>query len=386
MGDNNQHQHSQNRIFAALTLPRLSTATGSLLTSLLLIEISKTFGTTLGVTNQIKTANSVLAIIAALLMGIISIRYNHKSLLLLGISLGVLSTLGCIVAPSFLTLAIAYSSGGLASGIIFPMSTSLLGEYIIPKNRSKILGWMIASMAVLYLVGPPIMNYIGDWRQAYLYFALPLVVLSMVFCYFILPASAPKSENGDMWAGIKGVFSNKSAVTSLAAYGLSMGVWSLVISLFASFYRQQINLSLDTVTIVTSGLSLFYMVGALLASKVISRFGSKRTVYTSLFLVGIGTMVLFFLPDFYVNLVLLLTMSLIAGIMVASCQNLSLEQLPDLRGPMMSMQSVFSNIGAASSLGFSGYLLIEYGWGTMGAIVGVFGLVASFLVYSFVHD
>ena len=97
-------------------------------------------------------------------------------------------------------------------------------------------------------------------------------------------------------------------------------------------------------------------------------------------------MVLFFLPDFYVNLVLLLTMSLIAGIMVASCQNLSLEQLPDLRGPMMSMQSVFSNIGAASSLGFSGYLLIEYGWGTMGAIVGAFGLVASFLVYSFVHD
>jgi len=72
--------------------------TGSLLTSLLLIEISQTFGTPIGVTNQIKTANSIVAIITALTMGIISVRYNHKSLLLFGISLGILSTLGCFFA------------------------------------------------------------------------------------------------------------------------------------------------------------------------------------------------------------------------------------------------------------------------------------------------
>jgi len=383
MAEDKMQSRSQNIIFSALTLPRIAAITGSLLTSLLLIEISQTFGTPIGMTNQIKTANSIVAIITALTMGVISVRYNHKSLLLFGISLGILSTLGCFFAPSFITLAIAYSSGGLAFGIIFPMSTSLIGEYIIPENRSKVLGWMIAGNAAMYLIGPPIINYIGDWRQAYLIFALPIVVCSLILCSFILPPSETRSENVDILSGIKGVFSNKSALSSLIGYGLNAGVFSLVISLFASFYREQINVSLSTVSIITSVISLFYMIGALSANKIILKIGCKRTAYSTLFLIGLSAIVFFFITDFYVSALLLIVMTMIGGVMETSCQNLNLGQLPDHRSSMMS---TFSNIGTAASLGFSGFLLIEYGWSVMGAIVGVFGVLASLLVYSFVSE
>jgi len=122
------------------------------------------------------------------------------------------------------------------------------------------------------------------------------------------------------------------------------------------------------------------------AYKIILKIGCKRTAYSTLFFIGISAIVFFFLTDFYVSALLLIVMTMIGGVMETSCQNLNLEQLPDHRSSMMSMQIAFSNIGTATSLGFSGFLLIEYGWSVMGAIVGVFGVLASLLVYSFVSE
>jgi len=190
----------------------------------------------------------------------------------------------------------------------------------------------------------------------------------------------------DILSGIKGVFSNKSALSSLIGYGLNAGVFSLVISLFASFYREQINVSLSTVSIMTSVISIFYIIGALTANRIILKIGCKRTAYSTLFLIGISAMVFFFLTDFYVSAFLLIMMTMIGGVMETSCQNLNLEHLPDHRSSMMSMQIAFSNSGTAISLGFSGILLLEYGWSVMGAIVGVFGIFASLLVYLFVSE
>jgi len=97
------------------------------------------------------------------------------------------------------------------------------------------------------------------------------------------------------------------------------------------------------------------MIGALSANRIILKIGCKRTAYSTLFFIGISAIVFFFLNDFYVSALLLILMTMIGGVMETSCQNLNLEQLPDHRSSMMSMQIAFSNIGTATSLGFSGY-------------------------------
>src|SRR4030042_2143398 len=116
-------------LLPALTLSRTSPQARALLTSLLLIEIGETFGTSVGVTNQINTVNSVMAIVAALIVGIISIRYSYRTLLITGLMLSIVSLLGCCYAPSFLTLLAVFSLGGFATNMIVPMTTALIGEH-----------------------------------------------------------------------------------------------------------------------------------------------------------------------------------------------------------------------------------------------------------------
>lgn len=372
---------NQKLIFSALTLSRISLGARDLLTGLLLIEISQTFYTSIAITNQMNTANSLIGIITAISMGIISIRYNHKSLLLTGLTLSLVSTIGCYFAPTFLTLAVIYSLGGLAASIIFPMTTALLGEYIQQENRSKVLGWMMAGGAALYTIGYPIVNYIGDWRNAFLYFAVPLILLSLILCLIGLPASKLRTEKFDIFAGYRGVFNNRSALASLVGYSLGIGVWSITLSLGASFFREQLDLTRDMVSNITILFSLFYIIGAIVTSRLILGFGYTRVVYGSLFLLGGSTLVRYFVNDLILNIILGLIVCFMAGVMSTSCQGLNLEQLPNLRGPMMSMNNAFGSIGSTLSLSFSAFLLIFYGWGIMGAVIGVFGLIAGFLVY-----
>jgi len=381
-----RNPNEQGLIYSALTISRLSTGARGLLTGLLLIEISQSFDTTIAIANQMNTANSLIAIVTAIGMGIISLRYNHRTLLITGLVLSLVSTLGCFYAPTFLTLVIIYSLGGLAASIIFPMTTALLGEYVLQENRSKVLGWMMAGGAALYTVGYPIVNYIGDWRNAFLYFALPLIVISLLLCIKGLPESNSRNENSDMFAGYRGIFSNRSAIVSLVGYSLGMGVWSLTLSLGSSFYREHLSLSRDMVSNITILLSLFYIFGAMVTSRLIPRWGYTRVVYGSLFILGLGTCIRFFVSDLYLNLCLGLINVFMAGVMGTSCQGLNLEQLPELRGPMMSMTNAFSSIGSTLSLGLSGVLLTVYGWGVTGAVIGVFGIIAGFLIYFMVQN
>jgi predicted MFS family arabinose efflux permease len=88
-------------ILLTLTLSRIAPKTRSLLTSLLLIEIGTTFGTPVGVTNQMTSVTSLLGIAMALLMGILSVRIKHRNLLLAGLSLCIISCIGCARADGF---------------------------------------------------------------------------------------------------------------------------------------------------------------------------------------------------------------------------------------------------------------------------------------------
>jgi len=86
-------QPKRSLLLPALTMSRISPQARGLLTSFLLIEIGQTYGTSIGVTNQIKTLNSFVAIISALAMGVLSVRMKHKTLIVAGLALSVVTTL-----------------------------------------------------------------------------------------------------------------------------------------------------------------------------------------------------------------------------------------------------------------------------------------------------
>jgi DHA1 family inner membrane transport protein len=373
-------------ILPALTISRTAPQAQRIVTSLLLIEIGSTYGTSIGVTNQINTFYSAAAVVAALLMGFLSVRYKHRYLLVLGISLSVIATLGSCVAPTFTVLLFLSSVLGFAANMVVPMTGSLIGEHFPPDTRGKVMGWLIAGPAALYVIGYPIVNLIGDWKASFLLFALPLVVASLALTLVGVPDKENTPTGGDILAGYKGILTNGSALASLVTYGLGMGVWQISLSLSASFYRQEFSMSRTLVSYFTIGMALAYVAGALVSGRTISIMGLKRTTFIMVSLLGASTMIRFVFLNAVVAVVLGFTTCLFSGIFSAAAQGLNLEQVPRLRGAMMSMTSAFGSIGSVLSLSLGGAFLIEYGWGVMGLIIGAFGILAGGVLLLFAKD
>ena len=83
------------------------------LTNVFQIEVAMTFfGSSdpvfLATTGQLVTISGVISIVFGLLLGVFSIKYDLKRLLLLGIGTVTLGTMGCFFAPSFLFMQIFY--------------------------------------------------------------------------------------------------------------------------------------------------------------------------------------------------------------------------------------------------------------------------------------
>ena len=313
-------------------------------------------------------------------------KIRHRTLLIAGLALSVFTTLGCYLAPSFPVLIICYSLGGLAANTIFPMTTALLGEYVPLSERSKALGWMLAGPAAIYIVGYPIVNYIGDWRRAFLLFALPIILVALLLSFVGLPPTESTSRKEDILAGYKGIIASKSALACLVSSGLGLGVWQITLSLASSFYRQQFSMSRGNVVYVTVGMALLYIVGTLISRKIIPKYGRINTAIASSALLGLFTIIYAISFNVIIALVTNGIACFLAGVRVNASQGLNLEQLPNLRGSMMSLSSAFGSTGNVLSLSLSGYLLINYGWGVMGSVIGIFGFLAGIILYLYAED
>jgi hypothetical protein len=123
-----------------------------------------------------------------------------------------------------------------------------------------------------------------------------------------------------------------------------------------------------------------YMVGVILSRRIIPFLGRKKSVMGAIIAMGLFSLIYLVVGSFIVALVSSLMVCFFAGVYQSASQGLNLEQLPDLRGPMMSMVSAFQNIGNVISISISGFLLVLYGWNALGGLVVLFSIIGSLIL------
>lgn len=112
----------------------------AVLAALLLIDIGNTFNAPVGIVGQINTSRSAIAFVSALLMSVLSIKFKHKSLLLTGLLLIIISAVGCYLALDFTSFLISYSLSGVGFAVITPMTFAMVGEHISLEKRANAVG------------------------------------------------------------------------------------------------------------------------------------------------------------------------------------------------------------------------------------------------------
>jgi DHA1 family inner membrane transport protein len=374
-------------------LARFATQPSGLITGLLLIEIGLTFNVPVGLAGQIRAFSSLIGLIFALLMGILSVKYKQKTLLLTGLLAYIACAIGIYLTPNYAMMMVAFSLSGIGMAMVRPMATALVGIHIPLERRSHAIGWIIAGGSISYLIGAPIVGYIADiwgWRMTFLGFMFPVSVVSLALAYFGIPRESEPSESegrGRSYLdGFKKVFTNRSAVTCLLGGSLGMATWTATLSYSISFFRQRFSVSTNWASIILSGLALCFTVGSLSSGYLINIFGRKKFTILSTLMLGMITITFLNLGIFWPSLALAFISCLLAGMRHSASDNLTLEQVPEFRGAMMSISSAASSLGSTLGAGIGGMTLIAWDYGGLGLILGSFGIVAAVVYLLFAID
>jgi len=377
----------------SIVMSRLAMTPPGIIMTLLLIEIGLTFGLPVGVTGQLSTAGSIAAFVSALLMGVLSVRYKHKSLLMTGLFIYSLSLLGRGLAPNFILFLMFVVLGGLGGPMITPMTNTLVAKHLPLKKRTRVFGLLIAAGSFSWVIGFIIIRFISDiggWRLPFLVYALPLPLLGLLLAFKGLPSESGGSQTspstGSLIEGYKGVLSNRSADACLLCDALSGAVWSGFTLYGASFYRLQFLVTIGAVTYILMGAAMTYTLGALISSRFVNKFGRKPVTLASAIMAGLFILFTTIVPYLWVSLALSLTGYLFMGLNSTAATSLTIEQVPQFRGTVMSMRSASASMGSVLGSGLGGLALLMYGYQALGPSLGLLGLTSGIIVYLVVVD
>jgi predicted MFS family arabinose efflux permease len=345
------------------------------LTGIFQIEIASTFfgspnPVSLATTGQLVTISGVVSIVFGLLLGVLSVRYNLKRLLLLGVATIALGTMGCFLAPNFLFMQIFYPVEGIGTIIVSSMSFALVGEFLVLSKRPKATGWVIAGGTIAGLVSSFVISLFfsgaDGWRSYLLWFALPISLLSLAAVYFGVP-SAPRKQKPDgkeaYFRSFKQVFLKKSAAGCLIGCMFRMTIIGFGFVYSASFFREKFGLSLASAALLVSlAVLAFYSIGSILGGHLVNRVGRKRLLVATLAISSPFLLLLAFIPEQWVALALFYVFNLIYSLSNAPSVSLTIEQAPESRGTMMSMMTIFTTLGTIMAAALGGIALVLSGW------------------------
>jgi len=387
-----QEKSAKDRLLLpVLAIARFAVSPPNIASGLLLIDIASTFGQPVGVMGQMRTTSSTLSMIAALVMAVLSVRFRHKSLLLTGLGLIALSAFGCYMAPTFAIMIVIYSLVGIGFSMVSPMTMTLVGEHFPLEERSRAVGWLIAGNSLSYLIGAPLIAYlagIGGWRTAFLFWVLPVATLGIASVTYGIPSRREDSRPAtlDYTTSFKAVLTNRSAIACLVGSALIMAAYQAILVYSASFYRQQFLVSRSFASMFVIGGALFFTVGSISSARLVNKYGRKPVIVLAGSIGGLFIAAYTNLPNLWVSASARFLGGLFVAFAFSALNSLTLEQVPEYRGTLMSINSAIGSVGSALGSFIGGVALLWYGYPLVGASLGAMAISSAFITHFFASD
>jgi predicted MFS family arabinose efflux permease len=170
------------RAVFALALGVAGLITSEFLPVSLLTPMAKDLKITEGITGQAISITAVVAMVASLLMAIITQRMDRRRVLMCFSILQILSNVLVAFAPNFFILTIGRILLGIAIGGFWALSAAIAMRLVPEKLVPKALSMVFGAVSVATVVAAPLGSFLGGilgWRNVFL-LAAALGLLSLV--------------------------------------------------------------------------------------------------------------------------------------------------------------------------------------------------------------
>ncbi|MGN1022503.1 MAG: MFS transporter [Lachnospiraceae bacterium] len=293
---------------------------------------------------MLQTLPYLLLMVGSLCVGFLAARIDKKVLLVFGLGLiGV-----CGVAPfffdSFAVLLVSRILIGFGFGVVSPLNTAVIAEFIEPEKRSGYLGLHVVGMGVGAMVGNLLGGVLAKAGLSYFYLVYAIAFVSMAVVAAVLQRSRPAARTDQ---------GGKKTAIHITAMVYVLSLMSFLHTLFINAYNTNISIYLtENITsdpgasgIVTGINSAFALLVGACFSK-ISGVLKDRTLPVAVFAAAAGYGALFVLPGMAGVLVCsaLCGMSL-SAFMAMSSFLISISVEPDAVAMASSIFSIIGGIG-----------------------------------------
>ncbi len=358
---------------------------------LLLLDIANTFHVNVGTAGLVAAVGSLSGIVAGLLLSVLSVRFNHRLFLLIGLVFTCLSSVGFFFAPTFEFVLIANIGVGTGIAMVSSMAYSLIGEFYPLEKRGRAIGWIVASSTLAFVVGAPVIGIIADvgsWRLVMIWLALPVAILSLILAFLVIPKKSVENQltqKEPFFAGCKQTFSNRSAIATLFVTMLSVAEASVAFYSI-SFFRSQFAIDIEIGSIIILVGNVLLALGGIAAGLLVNRVGRKPLGTLTCLIAALLTLTFTFMPNFMLSWGLNALRFLFAGMSSTALGSLVIEQIPKFRSTMASLNTTFVNLGMLSAALAGGLAINLYNYQTMALILGSLGVAGTVIWIALVKD
>jgi DHA1 family inner membrane transport protein len=330
--------------------------------SIVLIDVSKSFGISVGTASQILATTRFAGLIMSLVMGFLSIRFKQKFLLLTGVAFYAAGALGSSLAPDLTVMTFFQIFLGIGSSMATIMTYALIGTFLPLEKRGWTIGLVWSTIFITNLIVTPLTGVMADmagWRSFLSWFVFPVGIVSLIVGFLIFPSKTsqlqPPTKHFYLKA-FKQILSNKSAIACVLSTML-VSIYACTPIYAPSFYRSIFSVSITTAGLFSAVVGATGIFGGFIAGRFMDRVGRKNlTVLTGLVS---GFLVVFFtfIPNLWISVIFWGVSAFFVSMTWAALFGLSLEQVPSYRGTMMSLNHSFRYLGAILGLAVGGLVL-----------------------------
>ncbi|MBM7662594.1 putative MFS family arabinose efflux permease [Bacillus mesophilus] len=298
---------------------------------------------------------------------------------LMGVSLLIFSVTSflCAIAPNMLILLIGRLLSGICAGIYIPTAYAFVGDQVPFKFRGRVMGIVLSGWSLSLILGIPLGAYIGDlyhWRWTFILIGLLSIIISTLSLTLLKTEQSAEYHHQKQNGFFQHLFIalNEKQVTLLlfTTFCNMFGFYG-VYTFLGSYVQQAYQLNVSE----SGKVILFYGIGIALsplAGVIVDFFGKKAALITAL--IGLSV-TLFALSSVKVPLlifyILLVVWGALQSVVLTSISSLLSNQSTELRGRIMSLYSLSTNLAVATGSFIMGMFYSSFGFHIVGIICGI---------------
>ncbi|MEO7997040.1 MAG: MFS transporter [Gemmatimonadaceae bacterium] len=262
---------------AALSLATLMSSLGTSIANVALPTLAQFFDATFSNVQWVVLAYLLASTALVVVVGRLGDVVGQRRLLLAGISVFALASLGCAVAPTLSLLIAARALQGVGAAVMLALTMAVATTTVSTTRAGTAIGLLGAMTAVGTALGPSIggvLIAVFNWRALF-FLNVPLGLLTLVLAHHSLPDDRAQLQTRQPFR--LAMFQNVLLRRGLLMLALVSTVMMATLVVGPFYLSRALNLDAAAVGFTMSVGPIVAALTSIPAGRIADRFGSRRT-------------------------------------------------------------------------------------------------------------